>query len=220
MTKNRDIIAIFTNSLHFQEVKKFLVISGYKVIRKTDFRFPRKEILKECIFIVEIDKEKKAEIVSSFLEKNQNNTHMICIFKKNIKISMNYQNLKTLSQPFTFNELLKNLVMLEKNLYDNANSFKFIGLDYFPNYSKFVKKRDGETIKLTDLENKLVLFILKNNQGCSKSDILKNVWEHKTDLHTHTMESLIYRLRRKIEKDPNNPEILVQIKNKYFLKNI
>ena len=51
-----------------------------------------------------------------------------------------------------------------------------------------------------------------------KQNELENVWKHKTELNTHTLESLIYRLRRKIEDDPNNPKILTQIEKKYFLK--
>ena len=36
-------------------------------------------------------------------------------------------------------------------------------------------------------------------------------------LETHTMESLIYRLRKKIEDDPNQPRTLIQINKKYYL---
>ncbi len=218
MTKIRNIIAIFKNNLHFQEIQKFLVGEGYKIIRKKEFKYIEKENWREFIFIVEIDNEKNMETVSSFLDKKHNKTYIICIIKKGIMISVNSKNMKILFKPFTFNELLKSLAILERNLFHNTNSFKLIDLDYFPNHSKFVNKINGKTIKLTDLENRLVLFILKNNNGCSKSEILRNVWEHKADLDTHTMESLIYRLRRKIEKDPNNPKILVQIRNKYFLK--
>ena len=70
--------------------------------------------------------------------------------------------------------------------------------------------------KTTDREGTRGTACPKN--GATKSDLLVNVWKYKTDLNTHTLESLIYRLRKKIEKDPNNPQILVQIDKKYFLK--
>ena len=37
--------------------------------------------------------------------------------------------------------------------------------------------------------------------GATKSEILKEVWNHNNKLNTHTLESLIYRLRKKIEKN-------------------
>ncbi len=220
MTKSSEIIVIFKNNLLFLEIKKFLANGGYKISREKDFNFFKKEKWKESILIIQIDNEKNVEAVSSFLDKKYNKVYIICILKRSLRMPLNYKNLKTLVQPFTFNELLNNLSILEKNLYNHRNSFKLIDLEYFPNHSKFLDKRNNKTIKLTDLENKLVLFILKNNNGCSKSEILRNVWEHKARLDTHTMESLIYRLRRKIENDPNNPKILIKIKNKYFLKTI
>ena len=189
-----------------------------KSLEKKTLNFLKKENQKESILIVEIDNERNMGAVSSFLDKNHNEVYIICILKNSFRVPKNHKNLKILVQPFTFNELLKSLSIFEKNLHNYINSFKLIDLDYFPNHSKFFDKRNNKTIKLTDLENKLVLFILQNNNGCSKSEILRNVWEHKATLDTHTMESLIYRLRRKIENDPNNPRILVQIKNKYFLK--
>ena len=217
MTKSSEITAIFKNNLYFLETKKFLVNEGYKINRHKNGNFFKKENLKESILIVEIDNEKNMEAIFSFLEKKHNKVYIICILKKNFKILISHKNLKILVQPFTFNELLRNISILEKNLY-NMNSIKLIDLEYFPNHSEFLDKRNGKTIQLTDLENKLVLFLLKNINGCDKSEILRNVWEHKVNLDTHTMESLIYRLRRKIENDLNNPKILVQVKNKYFLK--
>ena len=49
-------------------------------------------------------------------------------------------------------------------------------------------------------------------------NILLNVWQHNRDLETHTLESLIYRLRKKIEKNPNKPKILINDENKYLVK--
>jgi len=60
--------------------------------------------------------------------------------------------------------------------------------------------------------------LLKKKNGASKSEILLSVWQHNRDLETHTLESLIYRLRKKIEKNPNKPKILINDENKYLVK--
>ena len=102
---------------------------------------------------------------------------------------------------------------------NKKNSFQIMNLTYFPSASELFNNNSSITIRLTDLENKLVKFLIKKKNGALKSEILKNVWMHKKELETHTLESLIYRLRKKIEEDPNNPRILIQKKRKYILSN-
>ena len=60
-------------------------------------------------------------------------------------------------------------------------------------------------------------YLLLINEPVSKEDILSNVWKHQRKLETHTLESLVYRLRLKIEKDPKNPKILKLKGKKYFI---
>ena len=74
-------------------------------------------------------------------------------------------------------------------------------------------------ISLTELENRFLNYMIKRNKGATKSQILSEVWKHNKQLDTHTLESLIYRLRKKIEKNPNKPSILINDTKKYFLIN-
>ena len=53
--------------------------------------------------------------------------------------------------------------------------------------------------------------------GSTKQELLSKVWGHNKVLDTHTLESLIYRLRKKIEINPNQPKILILKEKKYFL---
>ena len=59
--------------------------------------------------------------------------------------------------------------------------------------------------------------MLKKKNGATKSQILSEVWKHNKMLNTHTLESLIYRLRKKIEKNPNKPSILINDTKKYII---
>ena len=70
--------------------------------------------------------------------------------------------IKTLETSFS-KEKLK--VRFGNKLYDRLNS-------------KLINDTNGDCIKLTDLENKLINFILNKNDGCTKNEILTNVWEH------------------------------------------
>jgi len=72
-------------------------------------------------------------------------------------------------------------------------------------------------IRLTELESRLLKFLSANIKGSTKQELLSKVWGHNTILDTHTLESLIYRLRKKIEKNPNQPKLLILKEKKYFL---
>ena len=67
------------------------------------------------------------------------------------------------------------------------------------------------------MENKFMHFLSKNKKSVEKKKILSEVWGYNYELETHTLESLVYRLRRKLELDPQNPTIIISKKNKYYL---
>jgi len=76
----------------------------------------------------------------------------------------------------------------------------------------------SDPIRLTEKEVAL-LVILHKAQGepISREDMLNDVWQYADGVETHTLETHIYRLRQKIEKDPANPDI-IQINDRgYFL---
>ena len=91
-------------------------------------------------------------------------------------------------------------------------------MKYYPKKAKLIGIDKNKVIKLTELENKLIFYIIHNVEGATKDEILKKVWKHSAKLETHTLESLIYRLRRKIEIDPNNPKVLLQLNKRYLFK--
>ena len=170
------------------------------------------------MLVVEIESEKNAKKVSLEAKNNLRNMEIICLLNKDYNVIESNYNLRIIYQPIVFNEFLKTILNSIKSLdSDKINSLLIKNLIYFPGDSKLFNKENSSTVKLTDLENKFLKFVIHKRDGVVKSEILKNVWMHNTYLETHTLESLIYRLRRKIETDPNNPRILVKIKKKYFL---
>ena len=217
MTKKLQITIIFKRKLFFEELRSLLSDAGIKSLRNK----PLKEINQlddsEELLIIELDTKKTIEDLIKLNKNHITNKEIICIVEPSLKLIEELKDIKTIKKPFSFFELL-NLINKIKDKRSSQKNFVLGNIIYIPNQAKFINTPNNIEIKLTDLENKLVLFILRNKDGVSKKSILQNVWRHKTDLNTHTLESLIYRLRRKIEDDPNNPKILKQIQKKYFLK--
>ena len=217
MTKVKNLIAIFKRNLLFFELQKLLKKEGFKINSIKDFKSIKKSDFQKSILICEITSENELQNILSLLKKNQNSSKFIFIMNKKIKPPIENFNFKTLNQPLMFNDLLRYIKTLETTFSKEQLNVRFGNKLYDRHNSKLINDTNGDSIKLTDLENKLINFILNKNDGCTKNEILKNVWEHAAKLETHTMESLIYRLRKKIEDDPNQPRTLIQINKKYYL---
>jgi len=217
MPKDLEITIIFKRKLICDELKNLLADVGIKNVKQNNFRDICKSNSPEKLVIIELDSEKMAEEVIKLTRNKSLNIEIICLTDKSLKFNDELKDFRIIKQPFAFSELL-NLINKIKDKKASHQKFVFGNIIYIPKQAKFINNSNNIDIKLTDLENRLIAFIIKNRNGVSKRSILQNVWRHKTDLNTHTLESLIYRLRRKIEDDPNNPKILKQIEKKYFLK--
>lgn len=78
--------------------------------------------------------------------------------------------------------------------------------------------RTGIDVRLTDKESGILSFLAKK-QGVtvSRPELLQAVWQYAEGLETHTLETHIYRLRQKIERDPSKPVLLITDEKGYRL---
>ena len=217
MTKVKNLIAIFKRNLLFFELQKLLKKEGFKINLKKDFKSLKKSNFQNSILLCENTSENELQSILSLLKKNKNSSNFIFVMNEKIKPPTESFNFKIFNQPIMFNDLLRYIKTLETTFSKEQLNVRFGNKLYDRHNSKLINDTNGDSIKLTDLENKLINFILNKNDGCTKNEILKNVWQHAAKLETHTMESLIYRLRKKIEDDPNQPKTLIQINKKYYL---
>ena len=77
---------------------------------------------------------------------------------------------------------------------------------------------DHDYVDLTEKEINLILFLYNNKTPCSIENLQKNVWGFKKDLETHTVETHVHRLRKKIEKKLGEDEFIILNKKGYFIK--
>ena len=74
-------------------------------------------------------------------------------------------------------------------------------------------KRDGETLNLTPLEfDLLVALARKPRQVFTREVLLEQVWGYRHAADTRLVNVHVQRLRAKIEKDPEHPEIVVTVR--------
>ena len=75
---------------------------------------------------------------------------------------------------------------------------------------------EGKSLNLTEKESDLILFI-NSSKKVSLKKIQKIVWGYSSDLETHTVETHIYRLRKKILKNFKDYEFIKHDQDGYFL---
>ena len=73
-------------------------------------------------------------------------------------------------------------------------------------------------LKLTEKEINTIIFLSKSNKPASVVELQNKVWSYQSDIETHTVETHIYRLRKKILKTFNDNEFIISKKNGYQIK--
>ena len=82
--------------------------------------------------------------------------------------------------------------------------------------SKFFS--NGSTnIKLTEKEIEIILYLNDNKKKHDVLDLQKNIWKYSEEIETHTVETHIYRLRKKISNKFNDENFILSDKNGYFI---
>jgi len=73
-------------------------------------------------------------------------------------------------------------------------------------------------LKLTEKEINTITYLSKSNKPISIDELQKKVWSYQSDLETHTVETHIYRLRKKILNTFSDNEFIFSKKNGYQIK--
>jgi len=82
--------------------------------------------------------------------------------------------------------------------------------------SKFFFKNDL-SLKLTEKEIEIILYLSENKTKHDVLDLQKNIWGYSAEMETHTVETHIYRLRKKISNKFNDENFILSHPNGYFI---
>ena len=173
-----------------------------------------KELFK---ILYEIKEELNYEIIEISAENllnvslNKKNDHLI-IVKKLVK-NINNQILVT-SLPIKLSELIEklNIEFLKKN-FQNQSELKIQKYKLDINSRELILK--NKKIKLTEKESNILLYISNSTKPVSIEDLQLNVWGYHSDLETHTVETHVYRLRKKISTTFDDNDFINSKKNGY-----
>jgi DNA-binding response OmpR family regulator len=116
-----------------------------------------------------------------------------------------------ITKPFRFQLLLARLrAQLRRHEQSDAAVLAVGPYDFHPSTKLLVDAATGKKVPLTARETDLLKYLYRAGDRIVARDmLLDDVWNYKRDVTTHTLETHIYRLRQKIEADPDHPKILL-----------
>ncbi|MEC7179493.1 MAG: helix-turn-helix domain-containing protein, partial [Pseudomonadota bacterium] len=145
------------------------------------------------------------------------------ISKKNVVVisgdkKSNLQNqVKIEEYPINIQKLIEIInIQFLKNKFNQQNNVK-VG-KYYINLNSRVMNLKSKSLQLTEKEVKIISFLNDSDSPISINKLQSEVWGYKSKLETHTVETHVYRLRKKIEKKFRDNSFIVSLKNGYKIK--
>ena len=185
---------------------------NYNISSDLNLKVPNKDhsvriIFAEKLNLLELRKLFLENIPSLFLLKDKN------FLKKNKLTLLDFHiSLFMPIEILSFREILN--ILLTK--YTFLKKSKIIINDYEIDSNQRVIFKNKISVKLTEKELELILALSKSN-GLNKSFLLKNIWNHSSDLDSHAFETNLHRLRKKINKSFNDNKFIVENNSFYYL---
>ncbi len=114
------------------------------------------------------------------------------------------------TKPFKFAVLLARIRAQLRQHEQSEDAVFTIGSYTFKPAAKLLVGDKGSKVRLTEKETSILKYLYRAGEKVVSRDVLLHeVWGYNAGVTTHTLETHIYRLRQKIEKDPSNAELLV-----------
>ena len=178
--------------------------------------FGDKEINKETLNNHDVLILHQDGLVGDSLEKLLKDSKKIKILVSNTSGKKKDQFNEIISLPVKIsdlNQIVENAITKKNFIKNSSISIKQYKLD--KNEKKLTK--DKNYILLTEKEIQLLELFLDNKKPINKNVILKEVWKYSTSADTHTVETHIYRLRKKIKSKFSDENFILNNKDGYVL---
>ena len=165
----------------------------------------------------EIEQDLNFSIVESLNEKSLKNkiknldNYLVITKKKNLEIENKYVFDKL---PIKLSKFIEKLnIKLLKQQFIEQSDIKIN--NYLINLNSREISSESEKLKLTEKEINIIIYLSKFKKPINVDELQTNVWGYQSELDTHTVETHIYRLRKKISKVFKDENFIISKKNGY-----
>ncbi|MGI4804076.1 MAG: response regulator transcription factor [Janthinobacterium lividum] len=201
-------------------VAERLEAEGYTVVEAADGLAAEKMILEEQPDIVLLDwmlpGKQGADVCQEIRSKGYDKLVIMLTAKEQDVDKIEAYNVGVsdyVTKPFNMDvltALIENKVRYKLSN-DKSETYKFANMEHQPNTHTLIKA--GRKVELTILENRILLYFLKNrNKVIHREELMMEVWGYNADVNTRTLDMHIVRLRKKIEENPDSPQFLQTVR--------
>ncbi len=114
------------------------------------------------------------------------------------------------AKPFRFAVLLARIRAQLRTHEASEDAVLAIGPYTFKPSTKLLTNDRGSKVRLTEKETSILRYLYRaGGKVVGRDELLQEVWGYNAEVTTHTLETHIYRLRQKIEKEPSSASLLV-----------
>ena len=203
---------IFYNLINELEFSYSLSFQDFLILDKNSNINNKKENTVRIVFPEELKRLEinfffYEDIPTIFLLRDKN-----FFLRNKIKLLDFHINLLLPIDILSFREILNILI----TKYSFLKKSKIIINDYEIDSNQRVIMKDNIKVKLTEKELELILILNKNN-GLDKFFLLKNVWNHNSDLESHAFETHLHRLRKKVKKFFQDKKFIIEKNSLYYI---
>ena len=183
-------ISVFNNKIFFQIIKEIKLFSKFRVKHYED--------LDLCIQ----DAEKGNQAVVFFdnsLNKSKTNNFPSIIVTESSKLINQSSGIlqEQLKMPFSILDFKRKIIsLIAKNEFKKNSLIRLS--DYIIDKNERKIKKNNLELQLSEKEVNFLILFSKNKDPINRNLVLKNVWKYSEDSETHTVETHIHRLRKKI----------------------
>jgi len=152
-----------------------------------------------------------------FINKKKNFQESLAITSSSKK-DLDEKNLLILNDvPISLTVLIEliNIKLIKLKFYNQSN-INIQGYELDLNSKIFSK--NNINLKLTEKEIEIILYLNIKKDKQSVQDLQKNIWGYSANLETHTVETHIYRLRKKITNKFDNKNFIMSDNEGYFIE--
>ena len=188
-------ISIFGNKIFLEIINEVKLFSKFKIQYYEDLNLCEQDAEKHNTLAIFFVGKKD---ISSFRKNKINNFPSILITESSIPKSMFSSKLREqLKMPFTILEFEKKVIsLLAKNEFRKNSLIQLV--DYTIDKNERKIKKNNLELQLSEKEINFLILFSKNKEPISRNLVLKNVWHYSSKTETHTVETHIHRLRKKI----------------------
>ena len=211
-------ISIFENKIFLEIINEISLFSEFKIKHFEDIDMCINNSKKEASIIVFFANKKNKNYLSKL---KKNNFPLIIITENNIKKSgveklKKNELFKELMIPFTIFDFKKNIIYLSAK--DEFRKNSLINLrDYLIDKNERKIKKNKLELQLSEKEINFLILFSKSKKPINRNFVLKNVWHYSSESETHTVETHIHRLRKKILEKFGDDNFIKNNKKGYYI---